>query len=134
MRLIGIMIFAVLVAGCQTTAAPNSFNGQYYMAGDTACTNVRAATATTVMCSNSKGEDTGYRNAMTAADIQMWQFQQMRADAELQALTAQVNANNRAFQVPQYPVYQSPAVAPVRLSGPTIIHCMSASIYTQCRN
>lgn len=60
----------LLLPGCATMAEPNFFNGQYYLAGDANCKFMTVMTPTRIMCSDKKGMQTGYRDAMTQIDLQ----------------------------------------------------------------
>lgn len=73
MKIILLMVLVVTLTGC-ASAAPNFYNGKYYMAGDSNCSRVRQHTEDTIMCINSKGEETGWREAMTDQQLEMWRY------------------------------------------------------------
>ena len=75
--------------GC-ASAVPNLIDGKYYMAGDSGCTQGRKISDNRIMCVNSDGEDTGWRDAMTDQELQMYQHKQ-----NLQAMQDQANAMNK---------------------------------------
>ncbi|MDP3279483.1 MAG: hypothetical protein Q8M57_00245 [Nitrosomonas sp.] len=82
MKNILVIILVTSLAGCVSSAAPNFYNGRYYMAGDESCVQIRALSDTRVMCADTNGKETGYREAMTDQQLQMYQHnQQMDAQA-----------------------------------------------------
>lgn len=62
MRTLGILALVVLLSSC---AAPNFYNGKYYMAGDLDCQSMRQVDDNRVVCYDSGKNETGYRTAMT---------------------------------------------------------------------
>jgi len=48
------------------------------MAGDESCTRIRSLSYNRIMCINKKGEETGYRNAMTDQQLLMYQQRQQQ--------------------------------------------------------
>ena len=84
------LIPILILSGC-ASAIPNAINGKYYMAGDSNCKRYRVISDDRIMCIDSDGRDTGYRNAMNNQELQMYQFNQSREDAAWQ----QVNYNNQ---------------------------------------
>lgn len=83
---IGILSFT----GCGG-ATPNAINGKYYMGGDSNCKRYRVISDDRIMCMDSDGRDTGYRNAMSNQELQMYQFNKSREDAA----QSQLNYNNQ---------------------------------------
>ena len=71
MRIFALICLVTLLGGC-ASAMPNFFNGRYYMAGDSSCVRGRALSETRMMCINSDGQETGYRDAMTDQQLQMY--------------------------------------------------------------
>lgn len=84
------LIVILSLTGCGG-ASPRALNGKYYMAGDSNCKRYRVISDDRIMCIDSDGRDTGYRNAMNNQELQMYQFNQSREDAAWQ----QVNYNNQ---------------------------------------
>lgn len=135
---------ALALAGCAggsgPTAAPNFMNGYYYLAGDSTCTQIRQIAVGRVMCVNPQGQDTGYRDAMTDQQIQMWQYQnqmaQQQAAASRAAFAAQLQQTAASVQ-PYAPLYnfQPPTVAPLVMPGSNSVSCITVSdgFYTHCR-
>ena len=81
------------IVGCSSyVATPRYINGGYYMAGDSSCVAYRPLSASSIMCVDTEGKDTGYRTAMTNQDLQMYQARVM-AD-NLAALQMQQNMQN----------------------------------------
>ena len=129
-----------------TRAQPVFSAGHYYMMGDANCPNYRQLIGqSSVLCHDASGQPTGeYRAAMTDQQLQMWQFNQQMAaqrqaqrNAEAAAFNRQLIANAQAMsQTQQYaPTYTAPQLAPVSLSSPTVVSCISVSegFYTNCR-
>lgn len=146
LMLAGVAIVAV--AGCATQpvqrAAPFYYSGKYYMAGDESCARVSQASASRVVCMTAEGQATGYRDAMTDQQLQMYQHNQMMAQqraaqaaAERAALMQQMQQTSYAIQqsTPQYAPMPAPVVAPITMPGSNSINCLSVSdgFYTNCR-
>lgn len=87
----------LFLSGCASTAAPNFFNGQYYMAGDDSCKNMTVLTDTRIMCKDKEGVETGYRDAMTSEQITMWGQQQALQAQQAAATQASIRQNNEAL-------------------------------------
>jgi len=77
MKKITLISLAILLGGC-STAAPNFINGKYYLAGDSNCKRYRVLSESRIMCMNKKGEEVGYRDAMTDQQLQMYMYQQQQ--------------------------------------------------------
>ena len=75
MKNILLIILISTLVGC-ASAKPNFYNGRYYMTGDSDCVKGRAISESRIMCANSKGQETGYRDAMTDQQLQMYQHNQ----------------------------------------------------------
>ena len=71
-----VSILSMLITGCFRTAKPNLFNGNYYMSGDSACASARALSDTRILCIDTDGKETGYRDAMTNQQLEMYRFEQ----------------------------------------------------------
>jgi hypothetical protein len=71
----GLILITIFIQGC-TSARPYSYNGKYYMVGDSNCSRFNQRAYNTINCFNSDGEPMGYRNAMTDQDMQMYNSQQ----------------------------------------------------------
>lgn len=93
-----IFIFVCLLSGCARTAAPNYFNGNYYMAGDESCTHIRQIDYARIMCMNDDYVETGYRNAMSSSDIQMYQNMQANQQVQMAQLNQQLQQTGQSFQ------------------------------------
>ncbi len=130
----------VLLAGCATSAAPNFFNGNYYMAGDATCKQVRALSPTRVMCIDKKGNDTGYRDALTAEQLQMYHMQMQYQQAQAQLYSQELQRSNQALQnstqqlLQQSQQYTAPQVAPITPPGGYQTRCLVNGIYVSCRS
>ncbi len=72
----------ILMQGC-ASASPYRYNGKYYMVGDSSCDRFSRRTSNTINCFDSDGNPTGYREAMTDQDIQMYNARQAQADRDL---------------------------------------------------
>lgn len=146
-RCLPLLALVPLLAACSAPtryAAPFFYNGSYYMAGDDVCRNILEVQQGRVVCRDANGQATGYRDAMTDQQLQMYQHNQqiamMQAQAEQQfvAQMAQQNAMYAAsmqpYQNPQTYLssYAAPQVMPIQYGG-NRISCISASLYTNCR-
>ena len=69
------MVLVVTLTGC-ASAIPYFYNGKYYMAGDSSCSQIRQYTEDKIMCINSDGEESGWRPALTDQQLQMWRHNQ----------------------------------------------------------
>ena len=85
MRIVFVVTGVLLISGCATSAMPNFFNGNYYMAGDSNCMRVRALSEKRVMCYDKNGTETGYRDAMTPDQVQMYHMRQTQSQVAPQA-------------------------------------------------
>jgi hypothetical protein len=70
--LLGILIG---LSSCGGTPGPQFYNGNYYWI-DSNCVEVRPVTATSIECRNSDKVSTGYRNAMTDQQMDMYRHNQ----------------------------------------------------------
>lgn len=88
------ILLTIFCIGC--TAKPNLINGKYYMAGDSDCRRYRTVSDSDsrIMCMNSDGGETGYRDAMTDQELYMYQSNQAQIQAENNNLAIQ-NAINK---------------------------------------
>ncbi|WP_296261650.1 MULTISPECIES: hypothetical protein [unclassified Pseudomonas] len=129
---------SALMSGCASDPAPNYFNGNYYMAGDSDCARFSALTRTSIMCYNSDGEAKEYRDAMTPQQIQMWQYNQAQQNYQMQQLNQSMQQTNQSLlqqnqQYQQYQPYTAPAVTPIAPPSGNQVRCISTDIYTNCR-
>lgn len=114
------------LSGCAKTAAPNYFNGHYYMAGDDSCRHIRQIDYARVMCMDEDYVETGYRDAMTQGDMQMYQMQQMNQQMQMAQLNQQLQQTGQSFQssgqqiLQQSQSYSAPQVQSYGSSGTTI--------------
>ena len=77
-----LIFISTLVAGCAGSAQPYFYEGRYYMAGDSNCTRWNWLSSTRIMCSDSDGNQTGYRDAMTNQQLEMYRHNQtMRSNS-----------------------------------------------------
>jgi len=109
------MATSLLLAGCYS-AVPNYYNGQYYVVGDKNCVRFRAIGDTTIMCLDKKGNETGYRRAMTEQEL----YEYQRKIAQIGALNQSMqNLGNSASNWSNYyrqqaQSYTPPQVQPVQ--------------------
>lgn len=129
---------ATLLGGCATSASPRYVNGNYYMVGDASCVRGRMLSETRIMCADKHGNDTGYRDAMSPQQMQMYQMQVAQQQVQLQQLNQQLqqmgNQFNQAGQqsLQQMQQYTPPKVAPIAPSRAYDTRCINAGIYTSC--
>ncbi|WP_415834814.1 hypothetical protein [Kerstersia similis] len=87
-----------LVVGCATGPTPNYFNGNYYMAGDESCVRLRPLSNARVMCIDKAGRETGYRDAMTYEQMQMYRMHMLNQQAQMDQLSRQLQQTGQSFQ------------------------------------
>ncbi|MEY9532149.1 hypothetical protein [Sinorhizobium fredii] len=131
MRRFGIVLGLVL-AGC-TTSEPYlaHISGNYYLGGDSNCTKFDVASPTRIKCYNSKMEATGYRDAMTQQQLQMYAYQKAAQAQRQQAAAYQYEP--QPMPVISYPQMQTPQVTPITPPGGNQVRCLSTGFYTNCR-
>jgi len=134
--IVGVVLVAALVlAGCATSAAPRYVNGNYYMVGDASCVRGRMLSPTRIMCADKHGSETGYRDAMTTEQMQMYQMQAAQQQMQMQQLTQQLQQTSNQFNqmsqqsLQQMQRYTPPQVAPSRTYD---TRCINVGIYTSC--
>lgn len=88
----------LMIAGCASTPEPNFFNGKPYMAGDSDCVKIRALSDTRIMCVDKKGKDTGYRDAMTPEEMQLYYFNKLNQQIQMQQLSQSLKETNQSLQ------------------------------------
>lgn len=98
MKYVLIALSALIISGCASTAMPNLYNGNYYMVGDPSCVRVRSLSSTRIMCVDKSGADTGYRDAMTYEQMQMYQIQMAQQQVQLQQLSQSMEQVGRTFK------------------------------------
>jgi hypothetical protein len=89
---------ATLLAACAQHARPQLFQGDYYMVGDTNCTQYRFVFPTRIECMTRENVATGYRDAMTPEQLQMYQIQASEQRAQRQELNQQIRQTGQMFQ------------------------------------
>lgn len=94
---------AAALAGCANTASPVLHAGQYYMIGDDNCITAFPDSNARVICYDEEGIKTGYRNAMTQAELQMWTHQQQMAAIEQRQLQLEQEARSARIRE-QFPL------------------------------
>ncbi|HAU5801587.1 TPA: hypothetical protein JD404_16420 [Citrobacter freundii] len=86
------------------------------MGGDESCTNYRTIDYARIMCLNDDGVETGYRDAMTPEQIQMYQSMQINQQIQMAQLNQQLQQTGQTFQnsgqqiLQQSQSYQAPQV------------------------
>lgn len=139
LQAVAISAACAVIAGCASDPAPNFFNGNYYMAGDSSCVRITALSPSRIMCHDSNGVAKGYRDAMTSQQIQMYQYQQYNNQLQMQQMNQSMQQTNQAIQqqnmqmYQQYQPYTPPAVTPIAPPGGNQVRCISTDIYTNCR-
>lgn len=140
MRLFIGLASALALAGCATTAAPNFFNGGYYMAGDAACVRYREVFPSRVMCMDKHGADTGYRDALTGEQLQMYQMQMAYQQAQIQQMTQQLQQTSQVLQNSTQQLLQQsqqisvPQPAQITPPGGYQTRCLVNGNYVSCRS
>ncbi len=85
------ILIALVLALSACAAKPNFYNGNYYMSGDSNCRYMRQIGSTRVMCMDAESNDTGYRDAMTDQQLQMYQHNKHMEQMQNDALQDQIN-------------------------------------------
>lgn len=85
-----------IISGCASSAKPNFYNGDYYMAGDENCARISVKALYTINCFKADGTPTGYRRAMTQQQLDMYMHNQSMAQRSSIAGNAE---NNRRADV-----------------------------------
>mgnify|MGYP006976396917 CR=1 FL=1 len=111
-------IFAVAVpatlfalTGCHV-ASPRLSQGYYFMAGDSKCVSGTHISRTRIMCKDTKGIETGYRDAMEDYELRMYQKNISDLNQSLQALGNTASGLANQFQQ-QSQSYTPPTIQPV---------------------
>ena len=137
--IVSAVLTALITGGCATSAAPRYVNGNYYMVGDATCVRGRMLSSTRIMCADKQGNDTGYRDAMTPEQMQMYQMQLAQQQIQMQQLNQQLQqAGNQFNQMSQQSLqqmqqYTPPAAAPIAPSRTYDTRCINVGIYTSCK-
>lgn len=98
MRFLFTALGVLIISGCASSPAPNFFNGNYYMAGDSNCVQMRQLSSTRIMCIDKNGQSTGYREAMTSEQMQMYRMQMLNEQAQMEQLNRQIQQTGQSFQ------------------------------------
>ena len=70
------------------------------MGGDPACAKYKMLSGSRIMCMDENGKDTGYRDAMTSQQMQMYQFQEQQEQQQIDQFNqgmSQFNQNAQQF-------------------------------------
>lgn len=97
-RILAVVALSLMLVGCARQAMPNYYQGAYYMAGDDNCRSMRLVEPGTIMCMDADGNNTGYRQAMTQGDMQVYQMQQMNQQMQMAQLNQQLQQTGQSFQ------------------------------------
>lgn len=114
-----ILTAAIALSGCASTAMPNFYAGNYYMAGDKGCVRMSSLSPTRIMCHDKKGNQTGYRDAMTREDLQVYQIVMMNQAIQNQQVNQNIRDLNQSIQnstqqtLQQSQQYRAPTVQPI---------------------
>ena len=118
-----ILVFMVVLTGCASVASPSLIDNNYYMMGDSNCVRARFISATRIMCINNDGAETGYRDAMSTQDMQMYQTQQIVQQMQAQQLNQALQNVNQSLQqtnqqlMQQNQQFVAPQVQPINPQG-----------------
>ncbi|GGC15309.1 hypothetical protein GCM10007205_25310 [Oxalicibacterium flavum] len=86
-----------------------------------------------------KGVETGYRDAMTYEELQMYQMHVQNQQIQMQQLNQQLQQTGEAWQrvgqqIQQVPQYTAPQVTPITPPGGYQTRCIQNGIYVNCRS
>lgn len=136
-RAIGLLaVVAAALTACASNAELTAINGGYYLAGDSSCVRYRMLSPMRIMCINTDGQESGYRDAMSPQQLQVYLYNRQVQAQEMQQLTQSVQQLGNSFQpYPQYQQYQyvAPQVMPIAPPGRNQMRCVSTGFYTNCR-
>ena len=130
---------ALLMVGCASGPTPQYVNGGYYMGGDSQCARWRSAGTGAINCYTSDDKFTSTRYPMNRNDMAMYQSMKAQESANTDAWLAQMNAQSAQMnQTAQQALrstqnYQAPVVNNFGQPSSTV-RCITAGIYTNCRN
>lgn len=116
----GLFVMAMLT-GCATAPSPREFNGSYYMMGDSNCVLAYPLSPTRIMCGDKHKNQTGYREALSLEQLQMYQLQQAAARQERAELNESLRQTSQMLQQASQPLpsYSSPQVQGIPTQGTT---------------
>lgn len=123
MKYILAALFVMIISACASTAMPNFYNGNYYMAGDSSCVRMMPLSSNRIMCVDKNGADTGYRDAMTYEQMQMYNLQVAQQQVQMQQLNESMRQVGQTFQnagqqiAQQSQQYMAPQVQPIPTQG-----------------
>jgi hypothetical protein len=100
------LIATFVLSGC-ASAMPNAINGKYYMAGDSNCKRYRQILDDRIMCIDSDGRDTGYRDAMSDQELQMYHYKQVEESAAQESFNQSMNNLSNQMRQNAYNTQQS---------------------------
>lgn len=86
MNKIALVLIATIIGGC-SSAALNVIDGKYYLAGDSNCVRYRQLSESRIMCINKKGEEVGYRDAMTDQELQVYMYNQQQTHEAIKSFS-----------------------------------------------
>ena len=100
MKKIVLIIGILVLNGCAMSAKPmRATDGNYYMVGDSNCNgNQTYVQYNRAYCYDRSGNYTGFRDALTAQDIQMYQYQKMREQQNIKAAINSLNDLGESMQ------------------------------------
>jgi hypothetical protein len=102
MRVIALVGVLGLAACASHHAAPALSNGRYFLMGDEHCIRAYHQSPTRIACLDKKGNQTGYRDAMTDQDMAMYMRMQAMAQVQYdQSAAALVETNRQLSQTTQ---------------------------------
>ena len=110
------------------------------MAGDANCKQMRSVSPTQIMCTDKKGNGTGYRDALSIQQLQMYQMQRQYEQAQMQSFTDELQRTSESIQnasrqtLQQSQQYTAPQVAPITPPGGYQTRCLVNGIYVTCRS
>jgi hypothetical protein len=77
MRKLTAVWLAIFLGGC-ATGSLKLIEGKYYWGGDSNCVRYRILSESRIMCENKDGIETGYRDAYTDQQLQMYMHEQQQ--------------------------------------------------------
>lgn len=123
MKYVVIFLSTLILTGCAGSAAPKFFNGDYYLVGDSGCVKFFSNSTGRIICFDRKGNNNGYRYAMTSDQIHIYHARMVNQQIQIQQLNQSLQDLGDTFQdnsqqiLQQSYQYSAPQVQPITPGG-----------------
>lgn len=93
------LVPAIALSGCATTAAPNRVGNNFFMAGDSQCSQMQPMGTSHISCYDKNGKFTGSRQALSQYELQAYLNQRQQTSASIdQSFAASQNFMQQVLQ------------------------------------